>query len=41
MDITLLAWAAGNGHEGVGKTVLGWDDIDPNKAGGGGQTPLF
>ena len=41
MGDTPLAWAAGNGHEGVVEILLGRDDIDPNKPGRDGQTPLL
>ena len=41
MGDTPLAWAAGNGHEEVVKILLGRDDIDPNKPGMHGRTPLL
>ena len=30
-----------NGHRAVVKILLGRDDIDPDKLGGGSQTPLL
>ena len=36
-----LSWAAGNGHEAIVKILLYRDDIDPNKLGEEGRTPLF
>ena len=37
---TPLCWAARNGHEGVAKILLGWDDINPEEPGQFEQTPL-
>ena len=41
MGDTPLAWAAGNGHEGAVKVLLGRDDIDLDKLGEGGRAPLL
>jgi len=30
---TLLAWAAHSGHPGVVKTLLQWEEVNPNKPG--------
>ena len=38
---TPLAWAAHNGHEEVVKTLLGWEEVSPDKPGNGGKTPLM
>ena len=37
---TPLSWAAGNGHEGVAKLILGRKDVNPNSSSKSGQTPL-
>jgi len=37
---TPLLWAAWNGHEGVVKILLGWDDVIPDKSDGCGRAPL-
>jgi len=38
---TPLAWAAHNGHEEVVKTLLGWEEVSPDKPGNRGKTPLI
>jgi len=38
---TPLSFAAGNGHEGVVKILLGREEVNPNKPDNGGRTPLF
>ena len=40
MGNTPLAWAAKSGHEEVVRELLRRDDIDPDKPGEDGQTPL-
>ena len=37
---TPLVWAARNGHEGVVKILLSWDDVNPNKPDNNGESPL-
>jgi len=41
MGDTPLAWAERYGHKAVVKVLLGRHDIDPNKPGEDGQTPLI
>ena len=38
--IAPLAWAAGNGHEGVVKNLLGQEEVNPDKPDNDGWTPL-
>jgi len=38
---TPLVWAAGNGHEGVVKILLGGRDINPNNPDSNGRAPLL
>ena len=38
---TPLSWAAGNGHEGALKLLLGRKDVNPNSSSKSGQTPLM
>jgi len=38
---TPVAWAAHNGHEEVVKTLLGWEEVSPDKPGNRGKTPLM
>jgi len=37
---TPLSWAAGNGHEGIVKLLLGRKDVNPDSSSKYGQTPL-
>jgi len=37
---TPLAWAAHNGHAGMVKTLLEWEEVNPDKADNDGRTPL-
>jgi len=41
MGNTSLMWAARRENEGVVKTLLGRDDINPDKPNNGGETPLY
>ena len=41
MDCTPLMWAAGQGNEGVVKTLLARNDINPDKPDKDGETPLL
>ena len=40
-DRTPLSWAAGNGHEGVVKLLLGRKDVNPDSSDNSGRTPLW
>jgi len=37
---TPLLWAAKNGHDGVVKVLLEWDDVSPDRPNNQGSTPL-
>ena len=38
---TPLAWAAHNGHAGVVKALLEWEEVNPDKADNNGRAPLL